>query len=42
VSFKGAVEDIKVDNILLVADKIKIYISSVGKLGLDVNGLDSF
>jgi Domain of unknown function (DUF4403) len=42
VSFKGSVEDIKVDNITLAADKIKIYVSSIGKLSLDVNGLDSF
>jgi hypothetical protein len=42
VSLKGSVEDIKVDNIMIVPDKIKIYVSSIGKLNVDVNGLDSF
>jgi LEA14-like dessication related protein len=42
VSIKGYVENIKVDDIKILKDKIKIYISSKGKLNLDVEGLDKF
>ena len=38
----GAVEDIKVDKIALIEGNIKIYVSSKGKLTMDVNGLDAF
>lgn len=42
VSIKGAVEDLKVTDIQLLKDKIKISITSKGKLNLDVEGLDKF
>jgi hypothetical protein len=42
VSIKGAVEDIKVTDIQLLQDKIKIWVTSKGKLNLDVEGLDKF
>lgn len=42
VSIKGAVEDIKVTDIQLQKDKIKIWVTSKGKLNLDVEGLDKF
>jgi hypothetical protein len=42
VTLKGAVEDIKVDKIALVEGNIKIFVSSKGKLTLDVDGLDNF
>ena len=42
VSLKGSVEDIKVNDIKILKDKIKIYVSSKGKLNVDVEGLDKF
>lgn len=42
VSLKGSVEDIKVNDIKVLKDKIKIYVSSKGKLNVDVEGLDKF
>jgi Domain of unknown function (DUF4403) len=42
VSIKGAIEDIKVTDIQLLKDKIKISVTSKGKLNLDVEGLDKF
>jgi Domain of unknown function (DUF4403) len=42
VNLNGSVDDIKVERILLTQGNIKAYISSKGKLLLDVNGLDSF
>jgi Domain of unknown function (DUF4403) len=42
VSLNGSVDDIKVEKILLTQGNIKAYISSKGKLLLDVNGLDTF
>ena len=42
VSIKGAVEDLKVTDIQLQKDKIKIWVTSKGKLNLDVEGLDKF
>ena len=42
VSLKGSVEDIKVVDIKILKDKIKIYVSSKGRLNVDVEGLDKF
>ncbi len=42
VSIKGAVENLKVTDIQLQKDKIKIWVTSKGKLNLDVEGLDKF
>ena len=42
VSIKGAVDDLKVTDIQLLKDKIKISVTSKGKLNLDVEGLDKF
>ena len=42
VSIKGAVENIQVTDIQLLQDKIKIWVTSKGKLNLDVEGLDKF
>jgi Domain of unknown function (DUF4403) len=42
VSIKGAVENIQVMDIQLLQDKIKIWVTSKGKLNLDVEGLDKF
>jgi hypothetical protein len=42
VSIKGAVENLKVTDIRLLKDNIKIWVSSTGKLNLDVEGLDKF
>jgi hypothetical protein len=42
VNLNGSVDDIKVERIFLTQGNIKAYISSKGKLLLDVNGLDTF
>ena len=42
VSLKGAVDDIKVNDIKVLKDKIKIYVSSKGRMNVDVQGLDKF
>lgn len=42
VSLKGFVNDIKVTDIKILRDKIKIYVSSTGNLNVDVEGLDKF
>ena len=42
VSLKGFVNDIKVNDIKVLKDKIKIYVSSTGNLNIDVEGLDKF
>jgi hypothetical protein len=42
VTINGFVDDIKVDKIALIQGNIKIYVSSKGKLDMDVKGLDSF
>ena len=42
VSIKGNVDDIQVTDIQVLKDKIKIYVSSKGKMNLDVEGLDKF
>lgn len=42
VSIKGAVDDLKVTDIQLTKDKIRISVTSKGKLNLDVEGLDKF
>jgi Domain of unknown function (DUF4403) len=42
VAIKGYVEQIKVDDIRVLKDKFKIYVSSKGKLNVDVSGLDKF
>ena len=42
VTLKGSVDDIKVDKISVLEGNIKIFVSSTGKLTLDVEGLDNF
>jgi hypothetical protein len=42
VAIKGWVEQIKVDDIRVLKDKFKIYVSSKGKMNVDVSGLDKF
>lgn len=42
VSIKGVVENLKVNDIQLLKDNIKIWVSATGKLNLDVEGLDKF
>ncbi len=42
VSLKGFVNDIKVNDIKVLRDKFKIYVSSTGNLNIDVEGLDKF
>jgi hypothetical protein len=42
VSLKGFVNDIKVNDMKVLKDKIKIYVSSSGNLNVDVEGLDKF
>ena len=42
VAVKGMVNDIKVNNIVLERDKIRVFIQSQGHLSVDVEGLDGF
>ena len=42
VTLNGSVDEIKVERILLTQGNIKAYVSSKGKIVLDVNGLDGF
>ena len=42
VSIKGAIDELKVTDIQLTKDKIRISVTSKGKLNLDVEGLDKF
>ncbi len=42
VSLKGYVDDIRVNDIQVLKDKLKIYISSKGNLNVEVQGLDKF
>ena len=42
VSLQGSVQDIKVTDIKVLKDKIKIYVNSKGKLNVAVEGLDKF
>ena len=42
VSLKGYVDDIRVNDIKVLKDKLKIYISSKGNLNVEVEGLDKF
>ena len=42
VSLQGAVDDIVVDNIVVEKDNIRVFVSSKGKLNLNISGLDGF
>ena len=42
VSLQGAVDDIVVDNITVEKDNIRVFVSSKGKLNLNISGLDGF
>lgn len=42
VSFKGAVNNIKVERIQIQEEHIKVFIAADGYLNVDVNGLDNF
>lgn len=42
VVLRGAVNDIKVQDIQILQGNIKVYVSSSGTLNLDVSGLDSY
>ena len=42
IALKGHVDDIRVNDIKVLKDKLKIYVSSKGNLNVDVQGLDKF
>ncbi len=42
VSMHGSVQDLKVENMKLTANGIRIYLSSHGKLNMEIEGLDKF